>query len=66
MLNKVLTALREEGYDAHMIKDVIFVSVEEFDLYRITVSNEIIKIRSVDTNRVVFFNYNDFLYFLES
>ncbi|UNY46954.1 hypothetical protein PQB73_gp259 [Cronobacter phage LPCS28] len=67
MLEKILQALRDEGYDANVIKGTIYVSVEEFDLYRIYHDETSIRVHSVDTGRdVMFKNYNEFLYFLES
>lgn len=66
MLEKVLQDLRDEGYDANVVNNIIHVSVEEFDLYRIFV-DEKIRLHSVDTGRdLIFYNYNEFLYFLET
>lgn len=66
MLEKILQALRDEGYEANVIDKVIYVSVEEFDLYRIT-HDESIKVHSIDTGRdLIFKTYDEFLYFLES
>lgn len=66
MLEKILQTLRDEGYDANVINDIVYVSVEEFDLYRITF-DDIIKVHSIDTGRdLIFKTYDEFLYFLES
>lgn len=66
MLEKILDALHKEGYDAHIKDNIIFVSVEEFDLYRIFVENTIF-LHSIDTGRTLNFKtYDEFLYFLES
>lgn len=67
MLEKILQALRDEGYDANVIENIIYVSVEEFDLYRIFHDEPKIRVHSIDTGRdVIFNNFNEFLYFLES
>lgn len=66
MLEKILQALRDEGYDTNVKDNIIFVSVDEFDLYRIFVENTIF-VKSVDTGRSLNFKtYDEFLYFLES
>lgn len=66
MLEKILQTLRDEGYDANVINRIVYVSVEEFDLYRITY-DESIKVHSIDTGRdLIFKTYDEFLYFLES
>lgn len=66
MKDKILQALRDEGYDANEVDGIICVSVEEFDLYRISVK-ETIFLHSVDTGRALNFKtYDEFLYFLES
>lgn len=66
MLEKILQALRDEGYDAHEMAGTVYVSVEEFDLYRVFYDDKI-RVHSVDTGRdLIFNNFNEFLYFLES
>lgn len=63
---EILNAFRHEGYDAHIKGETIYVSIHEFDLYRVTVKDSTIFLKSVDTGRTVEFDYNQFLLFLES
>lgn len=66
MLEDILNALHDEGYNTEIQNGVICVSVDEFDLYRIWIDSSIY-VKSIDTGRTLnFSSYDKFLYFLES
>lgn len=66
MLDDILNALHDEGYNTVIKDGVICVSIDEFDLYRIWIDYSIY-VKSVDTGRTLnFSSYDKFLYFLES
>lgn len=65
-LQKVMNALQNEGYSVCVEHDVIHVSIEEFNLYRITTLKERVIIQSIYTNRILDLTIEEFIQFLEN